>query len=375
MNTPVRIKNLPPSELEHIVVTELGLQRYRADQILGWIYRKRVDSFEQMTTIGKPLRAALSERFVLGKLDCVSRRVSGAADAVKFGFRLEESDDVVESVLLIDRRRRTACLSSQLGCGLGCTFCATATMGFVRNLTQSEVIEQLIGINDYLVETGDKPVTHVVFMGMGEALSNYSVFGTCCEIIVAEYGFGLAARRVTVSTAGVVPSIERLMHEGPAVNLAISLNSYSDELRSKYMPVNTTYPIAQVVAAGRRFTEQTKRGLTFEYVVMHGENDTPEALRMLSRLLQGVPCKVNCIPVNPTSTGVGERPPYDEVLRFVQALHDRGITATARRSRGDDIDGACGQLCTRGGAAGQQPQSCVWDSEQRSVHPSSVGGR
>jgi 23S rRNA (adenine2503-C2)-methyltransferase len=347
MNTPVHIKDLSPSELEHVVVAELGTQRYRSVQILDWIYRKRVDAYEQMTTLAKPLRATLFTRYPLSKLECVSRLASAETDAVKFGFRLDDTDDIVESVLLIDRQRRTACLSSQLGCGLGCTFCATGTMGLVRNLTQSEIIGQLIAINDYLAASGDKLVTHVVFMGMGEALSNFGAFKSCCEIITAGYGFELAPRRITVSTAGVVPSIERLIREGPRVNLAISLNTYSDELRSRYMPINDTYPIDETVAAGRRFVEATGRNLTFEYVVMEGENDTPAALHALSRLLRGVPCKVNCIPVNPTSTGIGKRPQYDHVLRFIQALHDRGITATARRSRGLDIDGACGQLCSR----------------------------
>lgn len=346
MPDKIRLKNLPLDDAGRRIVA-LDEPRFRVQQVLGWVYRKRVGSFDDMRNVSKQSRAKLAEHFTLEKLECPTRLVAAAGDAVKFGYRLIESPDLVESVLLIDRKRRTACLSSQLGCGLGCTFCATGTMGFVRNLTQDEVIGQLIGINDYLAEQGDKPLTHVVFMGMGEALSNFDVFRSCCEIITAEVGFGLADRRITVSTAGVVPSIDRLIREGPPVNLAISLNTYSDELRSRIMPINRTYPIAEIVAAGRRYANATGRTLTFEYVVIEGETDTPAAVDALGRLLRGVPCKVNCIPLNPTSTGQGTAPPYERVLQFVQALHQRGITATARRSRGRDIDGACGQLCTR----------------------------
>ncbi|MBD3239255.1 MAG: 23S rRNA (adenine(2503)-C(2))-methyltransferase RlmN [Chitinivibrionales bacterium] len=345
MSDRTRLKNLPLDDASRGILA-LDEPRFRAQQVLGWVYRKRVSSFDEMRNVSKQTRAKLAERFTIDKLECPVRLVSSAGDAVKFGFRLVESDELVESVLLIDRKRRTACLSSQLGCGLGCTFCATGAMGFVRNLAQDEVVGQLIGINDYLAEQDDKPLTHVVFMGMGEALSNFDVFKSTCEIITAEVGFGLADRRITVSTAGVVPSIDRLIREGPPVNLAISLNTYSDELRSRTMPVNRTYPIAEVVAAGRRFVSATGRTLTFEYVVVEGENDTPGAVDALSRLLRGIPCKVNCIPLNPTSTGEGKSPPYERILQFVQALHERGITATARRSRGRDIDGACGQLST-----------------------------
>ncbi len=346
MSQRIRLKNLPLDEAGRRIVA-FDEPRFRTQQVLGWVYRKRVGSFDDMRNVGKQTRAKLNGHFTIEKLECPTRLVSSAGDAVKFGFRLVDSPDMVESVLLIDRKRRTACLSSQLGCGLGCTFCATGAMGFVRNLAQDEVVGQLIGINDYLAEQGDKPVTHVVFMGMGEALSNFDVFTSCCEIITAEVGFGLAERRITVSTAGVVSSIDRLIRQGPAVNLAISLNTYSDELRNRIMPINRTYPIAEIVAAGRRFVNATGRTLTFEYVVIEDETDTLAAVDALSRLLRGIPCKVNCIPLNPTSTGTGSTPSYERVLQFVQALHRRGITATARRSRGRDIDGACGQLCTR----------------------------
>lgn len=340
------LRDLTPEQLE-AELGSLGEPPYRARQVLLWAWRKRAGSFDQMTTIGKAVRARLAGMFALDKMAVEERRVSSAGDAVKLGLRLHESDHLAECVLLTDRQRRTACLSTQLGCAMGCAYCATGAMGFVRDLTQAEVLGQLVALSDHLAGAGDKEVTHVVFMGMGEALLNYDVFAASCRVISADWGFALGPARITVSTAGVVPAIDRLAAEGPAVNLAISLNAYDDAHRSRIMPINRRYPIAEVVAAGKRFATATGRGLTFEYVVVHGENDTPQAMSALVRLLAGVPCKVNCIPLNPTSTGTGSAPDYDGVLAFTAELHRRGITATARRSRGLDIDGACGQLAGR----------------------------
>ncbi len=346
MSALPRIRDLSELQLSQ-QLAELGEPAYRVRQILQWVWLKRASSFEAMSNISKPTRAMLAERFDIDAMREADRRVSAEGDAVKFGLNLHESDGITECVLLIDRQRRTACLSAQLGCALGCTFCATGAMGFVRNLTQAEVLGQLVAVNDYLHGKGDKPVTHVVFMGMGEALYNYDVFAGSCGILHAEWGFGLALRRITVSTAGVVPSIERLTTDGPFVNLAISLNAADDEYRSRIMPINRRYPIAEVVAAGKRYAEKSGMGLTFEYVVVAGETDTPEAIGGLIRLLHGVPCKVNCIPLNPTSVGSGSAPEYEGVLKCVRQLHEHGVTATARRSRGRDIDGACGQLTSR----------------------------
>lgn len=337
------IRDLGGVALESELVAA-GEPRFRARQVLQWVWCKRAGSFDDMTNVSKATRARLAERYSIEKMKVERLLESQAGDAVKFGLRLLHSADTVECVLLIDRQRRTACLSTQLGCALGCTFCATGAMGFVRDLTLAEVLGQMVAINDFLAGRGDKPVTNVVFMGMGEALFNYETFRDACAIINDEAGFGLALRRITVSTAGVVPSIERLTNEGPQVHLAVSLNHYDDAARSRIMPINRRYPIAEVVSAARRYADVTGCGLTFEYVVVRGETDTPAAVKALARILNGVPCKVNCIPLNPTSTGTGTAPDYEDVLKFVQTLHDHGITATARRSRGLDIDGACGQL-------------------------------
>jgi 23S rRNA (adenine2503-C2)-methyltransferase len=374
----IRLKNLSYPGLESFVQS-LGEQKFRARQIFKWMYQKRLPSFDDMTNMPKTLRAALASRAAIAPLE--TRRVleSPRGDAVKFGFSLVDSGYAAESVLLIDGGRRTACLSSQLGCALGCAFCETAKLGFIRNLTQEEIIGQLIGINDYLFSRNDKLVTNIVFMGMGEALSNFDNFMAALSIIMHEDAFNIGARRITVSTAGVIPSVERLMKENLAIGLAISLNAWNDELRSGMMPVNKKYPIKTLVDIAKRYYNQTGRRVTFEYVLIEGVTDTWEAAAALEKMLGGFPCKINLIPINPIGKmnhpgatrhpaaagnlkvnvnyndfdfdfiprlgGVVAVAPSDpSVDRFSDELHRRGLSATVRRSRGQDIMGACGQL-------------------------------
>lgn len=340
------LTNLSLPQLQQALL-ELGEPRFRARQIMNWVFAKRIGEYSQMRNISPATQQKLAARFVLRKLELTHQLVSDAGDAVKFGFRLPDSEHGIESVLLLDRNRRTACLSSQVGCALGCRFCATATMGFIRDLTVEEIVGQLIGINDYLQQRGEPEVNQIVFMGMGEALSNFENFCQAITLLTDPNCFDLAPRRITVSTAGVVPSIDRLIAQGPAVQLAISLNSYCNDKRSSIMPINKRYPLEQLVAAAHRFVKARAMAVTFEYVVVQGENDTQEALGALTRLLHGLECKINCIPLNPTSTDYGSSPSFEHVQTFAQALYQRGITATVRRSRGQDISGACGQLFTK----------------------------
>jgi 23S rRNA (adenine2503-C2)-methyltransferase len=340
----IQIKNLSIDQFKKIL-TGMGEQKFRAGQIAKWIYGKRLDSFSLMGNIPKALRDHFTEIFSIQKMEPLVIRESKYGDAVKFGFNLVESPHIVESVLLMDENRRTACLSSQLGCGLGCIFCETAKMGFIRNLTQEEILGQLIGINDYLALKSDKEVTNIVFMGMGEALSNFENFRSSLRIIMDEEYFGIGGRKINVSTAGVIPSIERLMAENLNLGLAISLNSYSNESRNKLMPINESYPIEMLVAISRRYFEKTGRRVTFEYVVIDGETNTSEALTALEKLLGGLPCKINLIPVNPSKFDSHLKSPSDNMLmRFSDELEHRGLTVTVRKSRGQDIGGACGQL-------------------------------
>ena len=325
-------------------MAKLGEPAYRAVQLLKWIYQKRVDSFDLMTTMSKAFRAKLAAVFAIDKMPCRTTLVSRRGDAVKFGFGCIASPHYIESVLLYDRQRRTACLSSQIGCGLGCVFCVTGKTGLIRNLTQEEIIGQLIGINDYLAAHNDKPVTNIVFMGMGEALANFRNLRSSLEIIMHSDAFNIGGRRITISTAGVVPSIEQLMAENLNVGLAISLNAWSDRERDRLMPVNKTYPIATLIEIAKRYFEKTGRRVTFEYVLIAGSTDTDEAIRTLVRLLGNFPCKVNLIPVNPSGTETLQPPSEQRMLRFADELHSGGIAATVRKSRGRDISGACGQL-------------------------------
>lgn len=340
---PVRIKNLPLPELRQAII-DAGEPKFRTQQIIKWIYQKRVDSFEDMKNVAKDTREKLSQSFILEKLEPMRIIESPRRDAVKFGFKLIHSQHLAESVLLIDGDRRTACLSSQLGCGLGCTFCETGKLGFIRNLTQEEIMGQLIGINDYSTTKNDRLVTNIVFMGMGEALSNFDNFRSSLSIIMDDDCFTIGARRITVSTAGVVPSIERLIAEDLTIGLAISLNHFSNEKRSVIMPINKKYPIEEIVSAAERYTAATGRRVTFEYVIIPGETDTPEAALALKKLLGHTTAKINLIPLNPVSGSKHGGPGSGEVVRFSERLHDLGLAATVRASRGRDISGACGQL-------------------------------
>lgn len=341
-----RFKNLKISSVGE-EVEQMGEKKFRARQIIKWVYQKRVDSFDPMNNMPKILRQNLNEKYSLKKMDPLFIMESSDHDAIKFGFKLYESCHIVESVLLIDRDRRTACLSSQLGCGLGCVFCETGKMGFIRNLTQDEIIGQLIGINDFLEEKGDKLVTNIVFMGMGEALSNFDNFRSSLEIIMNEDCFNIGGRRITVSTAGVIPSIEKLMAENLNIGLAISLNAFSDKQRSAIMPVNNKYPISMLIDIAKKYYEKTGRRVTFEYVLIEGETDTDAAVNALSKMLSGFPCKINVIPVNPGKSTEFKSPKENKLEIFTDKLHQRGLAATLRKSRGKDIWGACGQLAAR----------------------------
>ncbi len=338
------LKNLSIENLSDHVCS-LGEPLFRAQQLMKWIYQKRLESFDPMNNIPKKSKLLFKENYSLKKLTQLYCLESKRKDAVKFGFATADDAGIIESVLLYDNDRRTACLSSQLGCGLGCVFCATAKMGLIRNLSQEEIIGQLIGMNDYCAAKKDKLVTNVVFMGMGEALSNFDAFMSSLRILMHEDAFTIGARRITVSTAGVVPSIERLMEQDLTIGLAISLNTYNNPRRDRIMPINTKYPIEALIDSARRYEQKTKRPVTFEYVVVEGENDTAEAIRALVLLLKGLKCKINVIPLNPAGGLSAPSPSEKKLQLFADALFNGGLSATVRKSRGRDISGACGQLC------------------------------
>ncbi len=329
------------------LVKELGHPRFRAVQVIKWLYQKRITSFEQMVNTPKDFRKTLADRFSVEPLRPLHTVRSEAEDAVKFAFPVEPSGELIEAVLLYDGKRRTACVSSQLGCGLGCRFCETGRLGFVRNLKLHEIIGQLAAINDYLASYEDKRITNIVFMGMGEALLNYNRFKQACEIVTSSDGLNLAPKRITVSTAGLVPGIRKLSRDRLGVGLAVSLNTYSDEKRDRIMPINRRYPIKAVLEAAHEYARILEDGITFEYVVIEGENDGDDAVESLVRYLGRIPCKVNLIPLNPTTGEMGIGPEETRLRRFAEKLYAHGVIATVRKSRGRDIDGACGQLAGR----------------------------
>jgi 23S rRNA (adenine2503-C2)-methyltransferase len=337
------LKNLSLEQLEE-QMDLCGEPPFRRSQLLKWMYQKRLDTFERMNNIPKKSAVFFKEKYSLAKLDAVYLLESKHKDAVKVGFAAPDKGGIIESVLLIDGDRRTACLSSQLGCALGCAFCETGRRGFVRNLGQEEIVGQLIGINDYCAGKADKLVTNIVFMGMGEALLNFDAFLSSLNIIMHDDAFNIGARRITVSTAGVVPAVERLMEQDLTIGLAISLNAFDNKQRDRIMPINKKYPIETLVHAAKQYEKKTGRPVTFEYVCIEGENDTPQAVRALVSLLKGIKCKINVIPINPAGGFSVRSPSVKRLKEFADALFNEGLAATVRKSRGRDISGACGQL-------------------------------
>ncbi|MGH7827976.1 MAG: 23S rRNA (adenine(2503)-C(2))-methyltransferase RlmN [Candidatus Binatia bacterium] len=313
---------------------------YRARQTRQWLYQKRAVSFAEMTNLSGPFRSQLEEEFSISRL-YVIRRAASADGTVKFLFRLADGQNI-ESVLIPETKRLTLCISTQAGCGFGCQFCATAALGLKRNLRASEMIDQVLEAN--LTLNGARRITHVVLMGMGEPLANYDQTVKALDVITDTYwGIGISPRRVTLSTVGLVPQIEKLMAE-TRVNLAISLHAPNDEIRSRLMPVNRKYRLQQLMDCCRSLPIPRRKRITFEYVLLRGVNDSADHAGQLCRLLEGVRCKVNVIPFNPHPESPFERPSEPEVQRFQQVLSSRGVQVNVRRPRGDDIQAACGQL-------------------------------
>jgi 23S rRNA (adenine2503-C2)-methyltransferase len=312
---------------------------YRAEQILRWAYQRGVTSFDAMTDLGGPLRAALAGAFALPALMPVE--VARAVDGTrKLLFALEQGR-AVESVIIPDPPRLTACISSQAGCAMGCAFCATARLGLQRQLSAAEIAGQLVAVRAAL-DPGER-LSNVVFMGMGEPLANYDHLVEAIEILAAPWGFGLSGRRITVSTVGLLPQLQRLARE-TTVHIAVSLTGTSDALRDRLMPVNRRFPLAELMATCRALPIAQRRRITFEYVLLAGVNDTLADAARLVTLLHGIRSKVNLIPFNPFPGASYAPPPAAVVDRFQQRLLASHIPASVRATRGRDIQAACGQL-------------------------------
>jgi 23S rRNA (adenine2503-C2)-methyltransferase len=340
---PINLLNLDRAGLEALFV-EMGEKPFRAGQILKWIHQRRVVDFEAMTDFSKALRSRLGEiaEIRVPQIDTLQDSWDGTR---KWMMRLD-CGDRIECVFIPEEPRGTLCISSQVGCPLRCTFCSTGQQGFHRNLTGGEIIGQLWVAAGAL---GNRAaITNVVLMGMGEPLLNFNSVVSALSLMMDDFAYGLSRRRVTLSTSGVVPAIDRLAEVSP-VSLAISLHAPSDELRDQLVPLNRKYPLAELLAACRRYAaRQSQRcRVTFEYVMLAGVNDSPRHAQALVRLLKGIPAKVNLIPFNPFPATLYARSAPAVIDRFRDILLAEGLMTITRKTRGDDIDAACGQLVGR----------------------------
>ncbi|MFV0476511.1 MAG: 23S rRNA (adenine(2503)-C(2))-methyltransferase RlmN [Parahaliea sp.] len=326
---------------------EIGEKRFRAQQVMKWIHHSGVSDIDQMTNLGKALREKLQVIAQVRPPEIVSQHDSSDGTR-KWAIRVD-GGGLIETVLIPDRERATLCVSSQVGCSLDCSFCSTGKQGFMRDLSAAEIIGQLwLAIKSYdAFEPGkSRVVTNVVMMGMGEPLLNFDNVVSSMDLMMDDLAYGISKRRVTLSTSGVVPALDRLAKLSEA-SLAISLHAPNDELRNQLVPINRKYPIASLLASARNYIDaqsDSKRVVTVEYTLIAGINDQLEQARELAELLRDFPCKINLIPFNPFPQSQYRRPSGNQVSRFWQVLVDAGYIVTVRTTRGDDIDAACGQL-------------------------------
>jgi 23S rRNA (adenine2503-C2)-methyltransferase len=326
------------------VLTERGEKPYRRAQALEAVFRQLVSSWDEATVLPPDLRAALNERAPIVTMETVTEAESGRGDTRKAAFKLPDGN-LIEAVLMRhDGTRRTVCVSSQAGCPMRCSFCATGTMGLKRNLTEGEIVDQVLHFSRLLAKTGEK-VSNVVLMGMGEPMHNYDNVMAALRTMNDPKGLAIGARHLSISTCGIVPGILRLADEPLQVNLAISLHAPTDELRTSIMPVNNAYPIAKLLAAVDTYIEKTNRKVMFEYLLIEGVNDTPEVAVKLAPLMAKPLYHVNLIKYH--DTGAFKSSPRENRTTFMDLLMKRGVMVTHRISFGEDIDAACGQLANK----------------------------
>jgi 23S rRNA (adenine2503-C2)-methyltransferase len=338
---PTTLYDLTLAELETRLADD-GLPRYRARQVFHWAYQQLAPGYEAMTVLPKALRGELAGELPFTLLAPVREVRTDDGETVKLLFRTFDGEHI-ETVLMFYPDRTTVCVSCQVGCAVGCAFCATGMMGLTRNLSTGEMVGQVIEAARAARSHG-RSLTNIVMMGMGEPFQNYAAVMKMVAILHDSAGFNFGARRTTISTSGLVPFIDRLAEEPYQVKLAISLHAPNDELRSRLVPLNRRYPVADLMAACRRYVERTGRRITFEYALIKDVNDSDGTAEELARLLKGLLCHVNVIPLNPTPAAPFERPSVERIERFAAVLESRGVPATVRYSRGVEIAAACGQL-------------------------------
>jgi 23S rRNA (adenine2503-C2)-methyltransferase len=335
-------KHLLDLSLEEIkeLLKEWKEPPYHAEQIFSWVYQKGVLDFSKMSDLSVSLRKKLEDSFLIFGFRLKKKLVSQDATQ-KFLFELSDKN-LIESVIIPAEGRVTGCVSSQVGCKFGCGFCASGLLGFKRNLSCAEIIEEVL----YL-KNNAPGLTHLVFMGTGEPLDNYDNVLKAIRIINSKDGLNIGARRITISTCGLIPGIKRLQEEGLQIELSVSLHAADDKTRFSLMPVNKKYPLARLIAACRDYFRKTGRQVTFEYVLFKGLNSSLQSAQNLSRILRGFDCKVNLIPANPVKESSLEPPNKLDILLFKDYLLKHGVNVTLRKARGEDIEAACGQLRLR----------------------------
>ncbi|MGM0507267.1 MAG: 23S rRNA (adenine(2503)-C(2))-methyltransferase RlmN [Bacteroidota bacterium] len=354
-DTQIDLKSLTREELGELC-EELGLPSYRTTQLTRWLHQKGVRSFDEMSNLSKELRDKLAERYTIRHIN-VDQRQTSDDGTVKYLFRLDdETDEKIESVLIPDlqpdgtAKRLTVCVSSQVGCVFGCSFCATGKMGLFRNLSPGEIVDQVRMIDRDAQEVYGKGVTNVVYMGMGEPLHNYKSVVESAALLSSEAGLELSPKRITVSTVGLTRQIEQLADEKRPFRLAISLHAAHDAKRTEIMPINESLNLKRLEKAVRYYHRKTELPVTYEYLLFDHFNDHVKDARQLSTIAHWIPSKVNIIMYNPVAGVTLKRAREDRLDAFMKELISHGVTATVRRSRGDDIDAGCGQLAIRDGA-------------------------
>jgi 23S rRNA (adenine2503-C2)-methyltransferase len=337
---PKDIRDLSFEELEEYL-TSVGEKPFRATQIFEWIYQKNAWSFDAMANLSKELRERLKQDFVLQPNAIAEKKISEEG-TTKFLFDLHDHEKI-ESVLIPTATRTTACISTQAGCKFGCRFCASGIGGWSRNLTCAEIVTQVLHVKEES-QKHSRPLSNIVFMGTGEPLDNFDNLFKAIRTINSPKGIGIGARHITISTVGLVPRIKQIAQQNLQVELAISLHGFDNESRNLLMPVNRKYPFDELIEACREHFKQTKRQITFEYILIKDVTCTDKAVESLKKAFKGIICKMNLIPYNPVSEFDHKTPSREEMVRFRDKLEDAGIHATIRTPRGRDVAAACGQL-------------------------------
>ena len=334
------MKNIKDYNLEELKkeMIELGEKPFRAEQIFKWIHQEKVKTFEEMTNISLELRKKLEEKYTLCNYKILKKQESKDG-TIKYLFDVLDGN-AIETVLMRYHHGNSICVSSQIGCKMGCKFCASTGINFIRSLTSGEIVEQIIAVEQ---DTGEK-ISNVVFMGIGEPFDNYDNVVNAIKIINNPKGLNIGARHISISTSGIVPKIYQLAEENIQCTLSISLHATSNEKRSSMMPVNNAYPLEELMKACKEYIKKTNKRISFEYALAKDNNDNLQDAKELVKLLKGMLCHVNLIPINKIENGKFDKSSNENIIKFRDYLNDHGIVATIRRELGSDIDAACGQL-------------------------------